>query len=286
MNSIGSAPGKDIGFIEPLRWYALGGHSMTGMFEIIETFKLGNGGQTRFARSILSDYRGHLRMNTSVEKVEQRHGGVTVTTKDGDSLKARAIVCTIPLNCLGDIKFSPPLSPQRQEAIKLGHMNKGVKIHYKLRKAEPAFFSMANGYGKSPLCFAFSDHTGTGRNTGKGTYCIGFGYNNYLYNRDATTDIILGFADYMRPDSDVEGYATHDWVSDPFAKGAWSCWGPSGMSKHLAELQKAHGRVFMANADWANGWRGFIDGAIERGSVAAAEVRKLLQGDAQAAAKL
>ena len=38
------------------------------------------------------------------------------------------------------------------------------------------------------------------------------------------------------------------------------------MSKYLSELQKDHERVLMARSDWNNRWRGFIDGAIERGA--------------------
>ena len=60
------------------------------------------------------------------------------------------------------------------------------------------------------------------------------------------------------------------------AKGTWSCWGPGSMSKYLQELQKPHGRVVFASADWANGWRGFVDGAIEQGVEAANRVLELL----------
>jgi lysyl oxidase-like protein 2/3/4 len=49
------------------------------------------------------------------------------------------------------------------------------------------------------------------------------------------------------------------------------------MRKWLKELQKTDGRVIFASADWADGWRGFVDGAIEQGSVAAMEVRDLIE---------
>lgn len=39
---------------------------------------------------------------------------------------------------------------------------------------------------------------------------------------------------------------------------------PNFMTKYLEELQKRHGNVFFANADWAHAWRNFIDGALER----------------------
>ena len=48
-------------------------------------------------------------------------------------------------------------------------------------------------------------------------------------------------------------------------------------TKHLKALQEPHGRVFMASADWAQGWRGFIDGAIEQGTRAAAVINFALE---------
>lgn len=50
-------------------------------------------------------------------------------------------------------------------------------------------------------------------------------------------------------------------------------------TKYLEELQKPHGRVFMASADWADGWRGFVDGAIEQGKRAALHVAKALKAE-------
>ncbi|KAH7183755.1 hypothetical protein BKA60DRAFT_475203, partial [Fusarium oxysporum] len=64
----------------------------------------------------------------------------------------------------------------------------------------------------------------------------------------------------------------HDWVSDPYAK-AGAAWYPANfLTKYLAELQSRHGNVLMANADWASGWRGFIEGAMEQGAIAADSV--------------
>jgi monoamine oxidase len=41
-------------------------------------------------------------------------------------------------------------------------------------------------------------------------------------------------------------------------------------------MQRPEGRVILSNSDWANGWAGFVDGAIESGkaggSWAAAQV--------------
>ncbi|RSL70864.1 hypothetical protein CEP53_001759 [Fusarium sp. AF-6] len=274
VSSFGSAPGSECGFTEALRWYALGGHTMAGVFELAGVYKLGKGGMSSLARSILSEYHGHLLFNTVLEKVDQHNSSVTLTAKNGRQIQASQVISTIPLNCLSDISFSPALSPLRQDAIKAGHINQGAKIHFKLGQTEPGWFSMASGYGNSPWCFSFSDHNGTANKDG--TYCIGFGYNGHLTDPRASNHIISTFKQHLKPDADVKAYLTHDWMNDTLAKGTWSCWGPNAMSKWLKELQKSDGRVHFASADWADGWRGFIDGAIERGVVASREVERLL----------
>jgi monoamine oxidase len=56
------------------------------------------------------------------------------------------------------------------------------------------------------------------------------------------------------------------------------------MIKYIDELRERQGNVIFASADWALGWRGFIDGAIEEGARAAIEVKTELQS--QQASKL
>lgn len=44
---------------------------------------------------------------------------------------------------------------------------------------------------------------------------------------------------------------------------------PGLVSNHLKDMRASHGNIKFANADWAIGWRSFIDGAIEEGTRAA-----------------
>ncbi|OJJ75989.1 hypothetical protein ASPBRDRAFT_169463 [Aspergillus brasiliensis CBS 101740] len=286
VSTFGSAPVKDIGFVEALRWFALGGHSMAGVFELAGVYKLGSGGMTSFARAILGEYTGHVSFGTVVGQINHGREMVEVVTKDGRSIEAGAVMSTIPLNCLPDIQFHPPLSPLRQAAITNGHINKGAKIHFKLRETLPGWFFTANDGSDSSFVFAFSDHNGTQPLSPSGTWCIGFGYNDQLTDKKDSRHILQRFKKDINPDVTIDAYATHDWMNDPYAKGAWACWGPNTASEYLEELQKPHGRVVFASADWADGWRGFVDGAIERGQAAVGEVLRVLQGRDGGRAKL
>lgn len=265
MSSLGSAPGSKTGLVEVLRWYALSGHTLAHMFESAGAYKIGKGGMTSLARAILKDGEFDLALNTTVADVlQERPGEVVIRCRSGTQYKAKVAVTTIPLNCLGDINFQPSLNSLKAEAIGHGHINKGAKIHFKLAQTEPGWFAMCSGYGTSPYCFGFSDHNGT-KETPQGTYCIAFGYNDQLLDKRDHARIINAFKKNVKPDADVQAYLTHDWMNDPFAKGVWSCWGSSAMTKYLEELQLRHGRVVFASADLAHGWRGFVDGAIESG---------------------
>ncbi|OCT54707.1 Monoamine oxidase N [Cladophialophora carrionii] len=285
VNTFGSAPSAEIGFVEALRWYALGGHNMAQVFELAGVHKLAKGGMTSFARAILQDSRSDILLDTAISEIIQQNGsgggsgGVVAKSKDGRTFRAKAIVCTVPLNCLGDVQFSPPLGPLKREAIAKGHINKGAKIHFKLAATEPGWFAACDGYATShsSFCFAFSDHNGTSSTGPRGTYCVGFGYNGCLQNPRDSKHVLERFNKDVRPGAVVEGYLTHDWMNDPLAKGVWSCWGSHCTTKYLQELQKPHGNVFFASADWALGWRGFVDGALESGLQTAQTVAETLR---------
>lgn len=69
----------------------------------------------------------------------------------------------------------------------------------------------------------------------------------------------------------------HPWADDPFSKGTWAMYGPGFATRFIRDLQASQGRVHFASADWADGWHGFIDGAIEQGMRAASEIYTELQ---------
>lgn len=97
ISTFGSAPGKDIGFTEALRWFALGGHSMKGVFDLAGTYKLGNGGMTSLARAILDEFLGDILLNTAIKEIHQSSPGIKVVTAEGQQLKAKTVISTIPL---------------------------------------------------------------------------------------------------------------------------------------------------------------------------------------------
>ncbi|KAJ3957483.1 hypothetical protein N0V92_005947 [Colletotrichum tropicale] len=245
VNLFGCNYAADNSFTEVLRWYALGGHSMAGAYDLSGLFKLGNGGMTSFAKAIQGGFTGDLLFGQVVTAIEQTSSAVRITTAEG-------------------------------RAVDYGHQNKGAKVHFRLAKIEPGWFATTAPDGSTPYLLAFSDHNGTKSTGPDGTYCLAALRSGVYPNLQDHARVMDEFKRAVKPDVEITAYLSHDWSNDPMAGGQWSCWKGDAMSRYLRELQRPHGRVFFASSDSANGWRGFIDGAIEQGKNAARQVAECL----------
>ncbi|MER9586705.1 FAD-dependent oxidoreductase [Mesorhizobium sp. M0276] len=80
------------------------------------------------------------------------------------------------------------------------------------------------------------------------------------------------------PDAIVAGTLGHKWTEDPFSRQTWAIARPGQLVKYHRELLKPEGGVYFAGTDYASGWYGYVDGAIESGW----KLRRTLGGARQA----
>ena len=168
---------------------------------------------------------------------------------------------TVPLHALGAINFEPPLPPAQADAARGGQVSRGVKVWIRLRGELPPFVALGNA--DWPLNFFQAEYTLDGD-----TIAVGFGPDASKIDAGDAAAVQAQLARLV-PDADVRDVATHDWVADPLAGETWPMHRTGFLANHLAALQAGHGNVFFAGSDIANGWGGFIDGAIESGMEAA-----------------
>lgn len=160
-NSFGSGATSEIAFVEALRWFCLGGYSFPTMYDAAASFKLGNGGMTNLARHILTQYTGDRVLHKTVKSLrETSTSRVVISCTDDTTYNARRVVCTIPLNCLADISFDPPLPPKKQDAIKQGHINVGEKYHFWFDEMQGNWFANTPDNTASDFVFGLKDHSG------------------------------------------------------------------------------------------------------------------------------
>ena len=262
-------------FLEIIRWWALNNYDMGWLNELCLTYHL-KLGQSEFARRMFEEAVGTGRVTYQfgavVTSVEDQGKQVVISCRSGQQFKAKRAISTVPLNVLSTIKFSPELSAGKKAAANQGHVNHCIKLHAEV--ANPALRTFSGWMVDRPLAYVFGDGTTPAGNT----HLVAFGpsvediqldlkANN---GRDAKRAV-----QSLAPDKfkDVVRLVFHDWNEDEFARGTWAFLPPGLATEHVDELKRTQGNVLFANSDWATGWRGFIDGAIEEGARAAKELQ-------------
>jgi monoamine oxidase len=257
---------SEAGAVAILRWHALSGNSLeltqfTGGRVTIDE------GTGALLAAIADAAVFERRLEAPVASVAQGDGQVEVHTRAGESFVAGAAIVAVALNALGGIEFSPALPEDKQRAIELGQASRGIKV-----------MIHARGEGVSQSSIRF-EHP--------------FGYLSSEVLRDDGTQLMIGFGfdaercdpadlagmqtslDETLPGYEVLDATAHDWFADEFSGGTWAIHRPGWYEHHHAAMRRPEGRVILAGSDLANGWAGFIDGAIESGLQAGNRVRTL-----------
>jgi pseudooxynicotine oxidase len=246
----------DAGAVSVLRWHALAGYSLaltqfTGGRVTLAT------GTRGLLEAIAAGADFETRLSTPVAAIRQSAGQVDVVTRDGEALAARAVVVAVPLNTLGNIEFSPELSAGKQEGIALGQASRGVKIFIRAEGPELQAGAIRRGH---PFGYLSTEEL-----LGEGQQLlIGFGHDAELCDA-ADLEAVQRQMDDILPGFRVLDATANDWLGDEFSNGTWAIHRPGWYTLHHAEMRRPEGRVVLAGSDIANGWAGFIDGAIESG---------------------
>jgi monoamine oxidase len=256
LESLAHAPLDDAGAVSVLRWHALSGYSLA-----LTQF---TGGRVTIARGTSALLKAiadaapvERRLGSEVMGVAHRNGGVEINTADGGGCAARAVVVAVPVNALGAIEFTPPLSESKQAAIALGQASRGIKIFIHA-SGEPVWQNTirpGHPFGYLDTETIFDDGT---------QLLIGFGVDAERCNAD-DLPAVQRQLDEILPGYRVLAATAHDWLADRYSGGTWAIHRPGWYEHHHAAMQSAEGRVVLAGSDIANGWAGFIDGAIESG---------------------
>jgi monoamine oxidase len=181
----------------------------------------------------------------------------TVHTNRNQELKAKYVVMAAPLNVLQDIKFSPSISAIKQKAFKQGHTGSGVKIYVKVKGKHPIVF--ANGTEEMALNYLWTEYDDDDQ------VLVGYGKDPQkidFYDDEMVQKVVQ---EYL-PEAEVLESFSYDWNIDPYSKGTWCMYPPGMLSEAFEEMNSPEGVVYFAGSDFASGWRGFLDGAIESGA--------------------
>ncbi|CAN7527198.1 flavin monoamine oxidase family protein [Arthrobacter sp. LjRoot14] len=254
---------------QAFRWVALTNGDWAVNFEACATYKI-VGGTAALAASMLADSGAGIQYGFKVEAVAEDADVVEIRSADGRTVRARTAIVTVPLHALNAVDFEPPLPAAKAEAASLGQVSKGAKVWFRLRGEHAPFVAL--GGADWPLNFFQVEYALDGD-----TIAVGFGPDAAKIEVEDPVAVQAQLARLV-PGAEVVAVASHNWVDDPLSGETWPMHRTGFLSTHLPAMQAAHGLVLFAGSDIANGWCGFIDGAIESGMGAALDAASLLAG--------
>ena len=255
-----NGPLDNAALTQALRWVALTNGDWAVSFEACATYKI-VGGTAALADAILADSGASIEHGFTVEGIADDGATVDIRSTDGRTVRARTAIVTVPLHALKAVDFKPPLPPAKAEGSSRGQVSKGAKVWFRLRGEHAPFVAL--GGADWPLNFFQAEYTLDGD-----TIAVAFGPDAAKIDVEDPAAVQAQLARLV-PGAEVVAVASHNWVDDPLSGETWPMHRTGFLSTHLPAMQAAHGLVLFAGSDIANGWCGFIDGAIESGMQAA-----------------
>ncbi|HMQ04441.1 MAG TPA: NAD(P)/FAD-dependent oxidoreductase [Pyrinomonadaceae bacterium] len=215
----------------------------------------------------------NIRLGKRVSEILQRRGTVTVKVGD-EEFVADACICTAPVPSLRKIKFDPPLpSAQLSAAERLGYsriVKNSVLFDERFWKAEN--FSMV-----TDTTSHYYFHSTQGQPGKQGiltAYAVGDKADVLASQDDSRRQTIItrDLIDYSWSAPNLSrGIVSYAWQRDEFTNGAYAIYRPGQWFGLRPVLARPHLKVLFAGEHIAD-WQGFMEGAVETGEAAAANI--------------
>jgi monoamine oxidase len=218
-----------------------------------------------------------VELSAPVRRIEHSDGGVVVTA-DVLEVRARSAIVAIPPTLCGRIAYDPPLPGYRDQLTQ--RMPQGTVIKLMAVYDEP--FWRAQGLsgeatsdaGPAKLVF---DNTPP---TGAPGVLVGFleGARAREYGRLAAPErreAVLGGIARLFGDraASPSRFIERSWADEEWTRGCYGCYMPTGgWTQFGPALRAPIGPIHWAGAETATVWNGYMDGAVQSGERAAAEV--------------
>lgn len=237
-----------------------------------------DGGNDRLAAALAAPLGDRLKLNTELVAVSHRGRGVRASVKNGRhaaQLQSDYLLFTVPASVLRRIPITPTLPAQQHEAIgrlRYGHATKTL-LQFPKRfwqsAVRPRAFASAQPWGA--LWDANEEQRGhagilsllAGGSASDGTRDI--------LTRDGIKGLVRSL-DWLGQPGEVGTWHQIVWETDPWARGGYAYFDPSYNPTLRAWLAQRCGPLFFAGEHTSLAFQGYMNGAIESGRRAAAEI--------------
>ena len=241
------------------------------------------GGNDQLATRIVKRLKGAVLLSTIVRRVVRHDDRVTVTIQalgePHTEISADFCVCALPASTARGVLFEPPLPEPQQDAI--SHLRYGCATRL-LLQFDRRFW---NKRGR-PKAFGTDLPTGAvwdGNEQQRGRP----GILSFLAGGNASKELqdilhaegaagVVARIDWLGKPSTLLRSQTVAWDHDPWARGGYAYFDPGFDPLWRAWLARPAGRIVFAGEHTSVKSQGYMNGAIESGLRAAAEISALV----------
>lgn len=219
----------------------------------------------------------HVMLGQPVRRIEQRDDRVTVLA-DGALVSARRVIVAIPPTLAGRIAYSPALPAARDQLtqrVPAGSVIKCNVVYDAPFWRDDGLTGQATS-DRGPVTVVF-DNSPPSASPGvllgfiEGAHARALNRASASERREAVIGSLVSF--FGRRASEVVEYAELDWSEQEWTRGCYGAHFPTGVwTQYGRALRRPVGRIHWAGAETATVWSGYMDGAVQSGERAAAEV--------------
>lgn len=261
-------------------FYTRSGGSLTRLSQIrggAQQERLVGGAQQLSERLADRVGREHVLLDSPVTAVEQDAARVVVHTPRR-SLAARAAVLAVPPALADQIAFAPALPAARAELHRGTPMGSVIKC---VVAYERAFWREQGRSGEAisdgePVRLVFDDTSHDGRHPALVCFALGDAARRLgaLAEPERRAAVLAHLVRlHGEAAASPRAYVDKDWTADPWSAGCYVGVMPPGLLTRAGEaLRRPVGRLHFAGTETAARGCGYLDGAVESGERAAAEV--------------
>ena len=262
---------EDLSLIALVDFFASEGGSGWGA-----TYRLRQGND-RLATEIARQLNGAVHLETVLRRISQRgtHVVATVESRAGVAeITADFAVVALPATTARDVAFDPALPEPQQQAITELRYGSATRL---LMQFERRFWTQRgrpNAFGSAEPTGAFWDGNEQQKGPAILSVLAGGGASPSLQAilaGDGAAGVVKRLRWLGRP-APLLTSRTIVWEQDPWARGGYAYFHPGFDPLWRDWLARPHGRIVFAGEHTSLRWQGYMNGAVESGQRAAAEI--------------
>jgi monoamine oxidase len=237
------------------------------------------GGNDRLAGAIATRLGDRIRLKSEVLAVSQRGPGVRVTFKDAHGQSHAScdyLVLALPATTLRRIPLTPSLPARQHDAIASLKYGRATKTLLQFARPFWRVRGRPRAFG-SPLSFgaAWDGNEEQRGRAGILTLIAGGSASDEtqaLVAKEGPPGLVRALDWLGSRNQSLIASRQVVWEDDPFARGGYAYFDPAFDPDLRTWLSRPAGRLFFAGEHTSIKWQGYMNGAVESGRRAAAEI--------------